>query len=377
MNLALVSALAAVVAHAAAAVTGRRTLSLLAVAVTLIALALRLPAVGAAAVGLAIALGLSVNVLSGGTSKLHWLALTSALPGALFAAAALPAGWLAWVGAGVGAAMIAVATLAASRAALRGDRELRTILALVVAAAPMPLLAASPMAAAAELPMALNPVATIHRGVVHLPTAELGAWAVSLWQSLAWIGALAVAVSWASGKRVVWLALGGWAACIAIAAVGSWTAISAWLDGSLSAVSADPRLFPISVAVGDAPRQIDGAAGLFAASRWTLAAALLLMPAGVAQVAGRGAAFDGLLASLGVASICLWGVVAPGFVGPYWLFDPAALAVLATIASSIALLHYHTGRVAALLRGVQFAACGLILGGGDLGWRVASALVTG
>lgn len=377
MNFALVSAIVAALAHATAAATGRRAVSFIAAAAGLCAVAARLPAVGAATVGLAIALGLTVAAVSSRNHKLHWLAAAASLPGALFAAAALPAGWIAWVGASAGTAMIVGSTVAACRAAASDDRDMRAALAFVLAAAPVPLLAVSPMAAAVEWPMGLSPVATIHRGVVHLPVAEVSEWAVLLWQAIPWIGAAAVAAVWGLGRRALWPVFALWALCIAVAVAGEWPVVAAWLDESLNGLTADQRLFPVSAVVGSSARQIDGAAGLFTVVRWGIAAALMWAPAAGRKTQSGTAGSDGLVAATGVAAVSVWSLAAPGFIGPYWLLDPAVLAVLAATVASIALLHFRAGAPATVLRALQVIACGLVVGGGDLSWRVASALVSG
>ncbi len=378
MNALLLSAIAAAVAHAAAAYTRRRAVSTVALLVALVALALRLPTVGAAVTGLAAAVGLACAALIGQRWRLHWFACAVSIPAAVFAAAPMTGGWLTWASSVGAVAMFVAASAIAAQTAMTGDRDLRTALALVLVVAPAPLLMASPMAASAEWPLGVHPAASVVHTTTLLVTTDVADWAVWMWRVSPWLGFVAVALNWAVGRRALLPAFGVMLLWLLIAAYGSWPAVAAWLAGTEGAVIVDPRHFPLAAPVTDVARQVDGSAGLLMVVRWFIAAALLATTGGnPVQTSKNPAALDAVVVAVGLFLIGLWTLAATGFIGPYWLVDPVAMATFAATIVSIALLHWRRGLSATVLRAIQLVACGLLLGGGDLGWRVASALLVG
>ena len=75
--------------------------------------------------------------------------------------------------------------------------------------------------------------------------------------------------------------------------------------------------------------------------------------------------------------LLLWAVLAPNWAGTLWFFDPAAMAVFAAVGCTHA-LHGEVSRDSTgerWLRVGQTATALLIVGGGQIGWRVSGMLL--
>ncbi|GEM_PF-2796427 len=379
MSPAILTAIAALAAHVVAAAAGRRALSFVAVALSAVAIGFRGAGVGAAVIGLAVAAGLGIAAADIKPRALHALAAMFCLPAAAFAAAAQPAGAMWSIGAALAAAIVAFVVAAAAVDCVGRSRAFRAAVAAVIAAAPMPLLIASPLAGMAEVPLGVEPMAWLQRGGLQLDPALGSGWSVQLWSALPWLGLLAVAIGWQARDRRIGLSVWGlWCVAAAAAAAGQADIVSSWLDGTSSSLLAESTAFPLAARGIGADRMVDGSAALLLVARQAAVLALLFATVPTGEPSSpRASLFDtGALVSA-IALLAVWAVFAPHWVGVHWLADPAAGAVIAAIAATIGVCAWRHDAAAAWLRAAQLGAAALILGGADLGWRVASALMVG
>ena len=376
MNVALVTAMVAATAHGGAALSQRRVAQWLAVVATVAALAARAPAVGAAVTGLAAALGIAAVAVRLEIARLHWPAALFAVPAAVFAAAPPAPGALPMASAALGILLCASGVAAIVLVVAHGGSLVRVGAALVVVLAPAPLSIVTPLAGLAELPLGAAPAATLHRGTVLLDLATAPAWAVAGWRGAPWLFAIAALVGWARGARATVIGFSIVAAALVAFAATCWPSLAAHLGPTASIVT-DPRHFGLATTVIPGQLQLDGAAALLTLIRGAAGAALLIAPLKIEPTHGSSIAIaDGIVLALSLVAVGVWAVLAPPLVGPHWHSDPAALAVMAAALSSLFLLRWPRSDASLLLRAVQFAGCGVVLGGGDLGWRVASVLLS-
>lgn len=399
MSIAIATAVAALCAQIVAAFGARAWLSWLAAALTATSLLWRLPAVGASVIGLSAALGLSLAAARDRDPVLHRLAALAVVPSAFFAAAPPSAGWLALSLGAVSALATALVVWAVVRSTRKPSQmagAVGAIAALVLVALPAPASFVAPLAGAAEWPLGVSPAASLHRGPLLLDTSTVATWALLLWSSLPWVGAAAVAVVYALGRRsarAVWI---GALLILAAAAVGMWPVAGSWLDGSVSSVVGDPRLFPLTARASESARQVDAGAALWLLVRWVFAAAILHRTTAsdrenpVDSTVQQGEVHDRsphlldvAIVAAGAFALALSAVFAAGFIGPYWLLDSVSMALIALCLASSSLVvvsasvPFRRGVSAGVLRGLQLLAAAMLLGGGDLGWRVASVLLAG
>ncbi len=260
-----------------------------------------------------------------------------------------------------------VAALALT-AALR-DEAARRPLALLLALLPFPVAAVAP--AHAELAVAFDDAVGawgLRHGLafsrVHWP-----AWADAVWQAGPWLLLCVVLLSIARpSPRLRWGAL----------AVVGFTLLAAAVAQLIGALEAQPHLQGVDVGVsgpGLAIREriaLDGSAGLTVLLRVGAIAALLgpggvQRPGGVAPVAAMSA-----LVLLAAAA-----AIAPAWFGAGWMGDPAisALLLIALLAIAVSLRPAgEESRVSGLLHAALATAGLALIGGGELGWRVAGVV---
>lgn len=395
MNAALGVALAALLLHLAAFWRpAARTLAWGALALTVAALALRMPGVGATPVGLAAALAMSWVGGRRGDRRLHMAAALCCLPAVLFAPAVAPAAWLAYVGGALSHLLFAVCLAAGVDYALDAGPGGMFPLAAAAAAAPIGAAVASPLSDGAAVPLALEPISWLQRGGLMIGPGETAQWAVSVWNALPTIGLVCVLLAWGlRSRRATRVLVGLWAG-LALAAVAAHVpTLLAWTaETAQTAVIATRGGLTLPLHTSGLAPGVDASAAVLLFARIVLVGGLIgvfgafdggdLTASDDTPMVATGAAADSASAALPVggfaivfALLAVWAWAAPGFVGPNWLFDPAAMAAVAVLVASFALQASATAPVKDTVNALRVVAAAMLVGGGDLGWRVASTLL--
>lgn len=368
----------------AAAIVPRRPLLLAATLACAAAIAIQLPGHGFGAVGLVVAAGLAMaagHVAPGAARLLSLLAALWAAGAALAPHPPVPVNWpILWTN-GVIMALAAAAVAATATRLLERPVE-RTCLwvAVLLAFAPMgsggPLL---PLGAAVELPLTDGTGAWLQSAALSFASAQMPPWAPWLWRYLPWLLLALTLIGHARrGPRLVAVVLAlGLAALAATVAAWSQPAL-AWLNGDLNVLAAAGQAFPARALASQ--RAVDVAPLTMALARLATIGVLIWprsLPSRPADEPGSMARrFEVATLVLAGAALLSWCLLAPSWAGALWVFDPAAMAVLATLVAGFGVLWAHPRADAAWpWRLVQLAAALLAIGGGDLGWRVAGLLM--
>ena len=180
--------------------------------------------------------------------------------------------------------------------------------------------------------------------------------------------------------RLVAAATATGALAIAAVAIAWSTPALAWLDGDLSVLAAAGTPFPGVARTLSGEPAVDAGPLLLLIARLASIGVLLWpwslrSPAtGADAVVGR--RLDWSAMALSGALLLSWSFLAPGWAGALWVLDPAALATLAALAAAFGVLAAggDEGR-AWPWRLIQFTAALLVIGGGEVGWRVAGLLM--
>ncbi|MCO4759956.1 MAG: hypothetical protein KC502_00500 [Myxococcales bacterium] len=267
-------------------------------------------------------------------------------------------------GAAVLALVIAPVAVAAIAAALR-DQAARIPLAAVLALLPFPIAAVAP--AHVELAVAHDGAAGAWALSQGLGYVGAPAWADTLWAAGPWLlfGGVLVAYARPTG-RLRFGVIGAMAVALAVAAAAQVAGI----------VSASPLLTSSHAGLGGAALPTNTGALLDAAPGLTVglrlaAIAWLLCPAPHQE------SYPHVPAMAAVAALMAVAWLAPAWFGQRWMADPAVLS-LGLIALIATLLSVDSGResgVSALLSAALGLAGLLLIGSGELGWRVAGVVM--
>ena len=367
MNLTLGLAIVAVAAFGLATAVPRKWTFLLAGTLAVAAAATRVHGAGAGAVAL-----VAGGALVWARADYAGLARRSAAFGLACAAAALlsapPAPGL-HVGPLVLALAAPVVAALALTTALRNEAARRPF-AVILALLPFPVAAIAP--AHAELAVAFDDTVgawALRRGLA-FSSAHWSAWADAVWHAGPWLLLCVVLLSIARpSPRLRWGAIG----------VVGLTLLAAAVAQVIGALDALPHLQGVEVGVGGpglAIREhiaLDGSAGLTVLLR--VGAITWLLEPGVADRHGVHAPVTAIaaLTLLGAAA-----AIAPAWFGAGWMGDPgiSALLLIALLAITVSL---RPAAVASRVSGILHAAlatAGLVLiGAGELGWRVAGVVL--
>ena len=238
-----------------------------------------------------------------------------------------------------------------------------------------------PLDAAIELPLADGTGAWLQTASLAFAATTLPPWAPVLWRYLPFaLLALTLLAQARPRPRLVAAATATGALAIAAVAIAWSTPALAWLDGDLSVLAAAGTPFPGVARTLSGEPAVDAGPLLLLIARLASIGVLLWpwslrSPAtGADAVVGR--RLDWSAMALSGALLLSWSFLAPGWAGALWVLDPAALATLAALAAAFGVLAAggDEGR-AWPWRLIQFTAALLVIGGGEVGWRVAGLLM--
>lgn len=370
MSMTLALALASTVGFGVAVTSPRRATMLLAALLAMVAACARVHGAGADVAALVAAAGVA---LAFADTQQRGAPIFGLACSAVALLAAPPAPALAVAPLALALAAPVVATLALA-AALQG-RHVRTPLAVVLALLPFPSAAIAP--AHAELSVTFDGAAgawAMGQGLSFAPS-HWPAWADALWSNGPWLLFAIVLVAYARADRRVQV--------MTTVAVGSALLAAAVAQG-LGAMDAPQVLQAAGVGItGDAlPLRssvaMDGSAGGLVLLRLAAIVGLLQAHNSDDLDARQADVPLAAIAAIGALLLLLGAtIIAPSWYGAGWMGDPgvASLLLLVLVASVVSVGSRGLSERASGWLHAGLATAGLLLvGGGDLGWRVAGVV---
>ncbi len=386
MSVAATIAAVAVATQVVGVVLGHRSIGWLAAVVCLLAAAMRAPLIGHAGLGLVVSASLALTASQVASKRrsrfLHLCGLAWAVP----AIATVPT----LVAANTGLLTSTIIALTVSALMLGGvGRWLmtrssptgRAAVAALVAILPLtPGGAFLPLGARIEMPLSGTLHAWLQGDGLAVDPATWSGWVGDLWQATPALWFACVVWCWCSQRglyRAVALGLAALVGGLEVAA--QWSHVAA-ASAAMSPLVAPDHAFVAQITTLSQWR-IDAAPALLLMAR-LLTITLLVGPIWSAvsrddrdDVAPGWLDRFGMV--LGWGLLLLWAVLAPNWAGTLWFLDPAAMALFAVVGCAHA-LHGEVSRDSTgerWLRVGQTAAALLIVGGGQIGWRVSGMLL--